>query len=228
MYKYLGGLMAPITNQLVRVGRLTPKFQGIKVEIIVHNSKSLSSPNDVYNLFTVPLWEVEIVSPVLIDPDFNKALEVDADYGINDGHRNHLRSKYTGESIVSSFSNVSQKDRLLEIALQHPLAKPRFFHPISYYQEHARWFSTILKDEPGFRMWPHIDNSHIMIQMIVNLLQDNDTSTVFFNIFDQQQPVYQAPRKQNHGIVFLNTPGSIHTITGVTKKRHIWYAGVLI
>ena len=95
------------------------------------------------------------------------------------------------------------------------------------YQQRTQWLATIYKDQAGFAMTPHLDNSHVMAQMVVNLLQDNDTATEF-HYFNELSPCYRAPLKKNHGVIFLNTPGSVHSIANVNKTRWILYGGLLI
>ena len=99
--------------------------------------------------------------------------------------------------------------------------------PRDYYESRNNCLSTVLRDKAGFWMGPHIDNSHIMMHIIVNLMRDYETATEFYTV-DSLQPVYRAPTKRNHGVIFVNTPGVIHAINGVTDTRWIWYGGIAI
>ena len=197
------------------------------MDIIVHNHRTLTSPGDVHGMYSTPVWEIEVKSDVLADPEFVQSLHNASNFVESPGHASALRSQYNGNDLVKSFLQQSHRDWLLDLVQEHPLTRPRYTRSRSYYQERSTWFATILRDQPGYKMVPHLDNSHIMIQMIVNLLQDNTTSTDFY-LFDQLEPVYQAPTKQNHGVVFVNTPGAVHNISSVEHQRWILYAGVMI
>ena len=80
---------------------------------------------------------------------------------------------------------------------------------------------------PGFSLPPHLDNSHVMAHIIVNLVQDQANATDFY-YFDQDDPVYRAPTKKHHGVLFANTPGAVHALNSVLNPRWIWYAQLLI
>lgn len=197
------------------------------MEIIVHQSKTLKSSEDMLGQFKTPLWEIEIVSNVLEDPNFIELIQSDSNYVRSVEHFDDLRSSYSGNGIVRDLLNVSLKDKLIDIAFTNPYTKSRFFNTKSYYQQNSKYVAKILKDSPGFKMNPHIDNNHVMIQMIVNLIQDNETSTEFY-YFNQTEPAYHSPKTKNHGVVFVNTPGAIHSINGITKPRYILYVAVII
>jgi hypothetical protein len=197
------------------------------MEIIVHKHFDLSSPDDVHDQYRTPVWEIEIQSPVLDTPEFEAELHNNDNFGVSEGHCNNLRSIYNGSGVISKFLKESNQDFLLDLVSQSRCFKSRFYKSVDEYCNSTRWFATVLRDQPEFNMNPHLDNSHIMIQMIVNLKQDNETATEFYQ-FNKSTPVYQAPLKKNHGVVFLNTPGSVHSIVNPNKTRWIFYGGVAI
>jgi len=197
------------------------------MEIIVHNHFTLKSTADIFQSYLTPVWEIEVKSSVLDSPEFESELRNGNNFTISKGHHNDLRSIYNGSGVVSKFLEESCQDFLLNLINQSPCFNNRFVRPVDEYRTKSSWFATVLKDQPEFKMSPHIDNVGVMAQMVVNLLQDNETSTEFYQ-FNESTPCYRAPLKKNHGVVFLNTPGAIHRITNVNKTRWILYGGLLI
>lgn len=193
------------------------------MEIVIHNHFTLASASDIYEQYQTPIWEIEIQSDTLDSPEFEALLRCNDNFAVSEAHQNNLRSTCTNTELLST----SHKDTILSLVSQHPVFKARYFRPVEYYQYTASWFSTIIRDRPGFEMKPHLDNNHVMVQLIVNLLQDNDTATEFYH-FNETMPCYRAPLKKNHGVFFVNSPGSIHSISNVTKERWIWYGGLII
>ena len=97
---------------------------------------------------------------------------------------------------------------------------------LDYYINESHFKSSIIKDLPGFKMTPHLDNYHVMAQLIINL-QDNCTSTKFYS-FNSTEPFYVAPTKKYQGIMFLNKPGAVHDIDNITKDRYMLYASITV
>jgi len=197
------------------------------MKIVVHNHVTIESKADVHHQYSIPVWEIEIQDNVLGASEFEFALQDNDNFAISEGHNNPLRSKFIGTGVVADFLADSQKDFLLDLVSQSPVFQPRYYMPVDAYQARTHWLATIYRDQAGFDMAPHLDNSHVMVQMVVNLLQDNETSTEFYR-FGESVPCYRAPLKRNHGVVFLNVPGAIHRIANVGQTRWILYGGLTI
>ena len=197
------------------------------MKFIVHNQFDLMSDSDVFKQYCTPIWEIELQSDALDTPEFESSLRDNDNFTVSEGHNNPLRCKFTGTGTVTDFLADSQKDFLLDLVSQSPVFRPRYTLPFGDYQKRTHWLATIFRDQAGFDMAPHIDNSHVMVQMVVNLLQDNETSTEFYQ-FNDSEPCYRAPLKRNHGVVFLNTPGAMHRIANVDQTRWILYGGLTI
>ena len=197
------------------------------MKLVVNNHFVLTSPSDVHGQYQTPVWEIELQSDVLDSPEFESALQCEDNFSVSKGHNNPLRSGFGGTGIVADFLADSQKDFLLDLVSQSPLFRPRYYMSVDEYQKRTQWLATIYRDQAGFAMTPHLDNNHVMVQMVINLLQDNDTATEF-HYFNESAPCYRAPLKKNHGVVFLNTPGAVHSIANVNKTRWIFYGGLII
>ena len=197
------------------------------MEIIVHKHFTLDSDGDVHHQYRTPVWEIEIQSPILDTSEFETELHNNDNFAISEGHQTNLRSIYNGSGVVSKFLAQSQQEFLLELVSQSTCFQPRYYKSLDQYQTKTSWFATVLRDQPDFAMRPHLDNNHVMVQMVVNLLQDNETATEFYQ-FNNSVPCYRAPLKKNHGVIFLNTPGAVHSIANVDKTRWILYGGLTI
>jgi len=196
------------------------------MEIIVHKHFTIRSDADVLKQYNTPIWEVEIRSDVIDSPEFESVLRCDDNFQMNPGHNSFLRGACNRTEAVADLLNESQQGFLLDLVSETPEFKSRYPRK-DQYQTKTHWFADIIRDQAGFAMGPHIDNSHIMVQMVVNLLQDNTTATEFYQ-FNDSVPYYRAPLKRNHGVVFVNTPGAVHRIANIDQTRWILYGGLTI
>lgn len=138
------------------------------------------------------------------------------------------------ESIVS-FKTIfgSLKNDLLEQMYETGSAyiKNNWYLGLDYYKENTIMGVQLYKDLPGFSMEPHIDNGHIMFQLLINLTE-NDAGTAFHNTryfkatTSTSEPIYRSTGKQGKGIVFVNNPNSAHSINHITKDRYVLYASI--
>jgi len=197
------------------------------MKIVVNNQVVLIPPGDVHGQYQSPIWEVEIQSDVLDSPEFEAELRNNGNFIVSAWHHNNLRSMYNSTGIVSNWLAQIQPSWLLDIVSSSVRFAPLYYKSLDEYGNSSVCTSSVLQDQPGFEMLPHLDNKHVMAQLVVNLLQDYETATEFY-YFNSNAPCYRAPLKKNHGVVFLNTPGSVHGIANVTTPRWTWAAGLLI
>jgi hypothetical protein len=120
-------------------------------------------------------------------------------------------------------------DQLYETGSEY--IQQNWYRGLEYYKNNTKMTLNIYKDLPGFSMGSHIDNSHIMFQLLINLT-DNDTGTAFHTPStwltpkSTDIPVYKGTGEQGKGLIFVNTPNSAHSINDVTKDRYIVYATI--
>ena len=102
-----------------------------------------------------------------------------------------------------------------------------WYRDVEYYlnSPDIKTMSTIYRDQEGFEMGVHLDNSHVVLQAVINL-SDNETGTEMYAV-DSTEPTYTMTGKRNHGIMFFNGPGMLHGIRNVNKDRHILYYGIM-
>ena len=92
-------------------------------------------------------------------------------------------------------------------------------YPVTGFQqklEHSRFRFDTVRDNPGFRQTPHVDNRLIMCTALINL-SDNDegAGTYYYDYFDfytkgKQTLIYTGPSKKGTGLLHVNTCVNLH------------------
>ena len=139
------------------------------------------------------------------------------------------RRLYTGGSQLLDHviqTSTSSLVELIPLVLPHTLVKMRWYRDLQYYQDQLRPWAEIMVDSAGTAMNPHLDNSHIVVQLIVNLA-DNDSGTEIYSI-NSPDPIYKLTGEKNKGIMLFNSPGALHGINNVNRDRYILCAGLTI
>ena len=141
-----------------------------------------------------------------------------------------LAMSYPPPDSIHAFKNEveSLKDDILEQLYEtgSELIKQNWYRGLEYYKNNVKMYCNIYKDLPKFSMGPHIDNAHIMFQLLINI-SENDTGTIFHNHnLAISEPAYKATGNQGKGIIFINNPNSAHSITDITKDRYVIYATI--
>jgi hypothetical protein len=189
-------------------------------EIIYRNK------DDVNNLYPQVLWDLSLDCDLDISAELSRDDIWDystvlqgvgrARYNRNSDILNNFCAEFAffKESILTAAYNV--KDGIFQFS---------WYKDFDFYLKTSHLVIAIFKDMPGFSMNPHLDNNHIMVQLVINL-KDNCASTKFYP-FNSKEPFYVSSTKQNQGAMFLNTPGSVHDISDVTEDRYILYASIV-
>lgn len=190
-----------------------------------HASKSVVGVNGTYDVL---FWEIELDTPLTESDEFKKQL-----------FRNDIWEQAHRANRLCYTTNMSSiLDATVSIPAEHMsqfvqtaanagfLFGTRWYQGAEYYSKHAatHTMTQLFKDLPGFDMDIHLDNSHVMLQSIINLT-DNDVGTELFSI-DSDKPIYTMSGKRNRGIMFFNSPGALHRIKNVAKERYILYFGI--
>jgi len=85
----------------------------------------------------------------------------------------------------------------------------------------------ILKDPPNFSMGKHLDNQRVVGNAIVNLI-DNSSTTEFFDYRNPDKVIFSTTGTKNTGVLFLNTPASLHYIKNKNVDRYIANSSLMI
>ena len=125
-------------------------------------------------------------------------------------------------------NSKSLKSKILDqvYSTDNNVFRERWFKDIDVYKEHTEMFSILLKDSPNIRMGPHLDNGHIIVQMVVNLT-DNQYGTDFYNPITEEL-IYTSSSKKGQGVLFFNNSSAVHGMRNGNFDRYIFYSNILI
>lgn len=178
--------------------------------------------NDVHSLYEWLFWDVEIVH------DYDLSAELQR----NDiwEHREVKRqfANFEKSLVLKTFFDEFQclKNQFFNLVSSEQCFKYRWYKDQDYYADRISMIGEVFKDLPCHVMRPHLDNSHVVLQTIINLV-DNPSSTDIYS-FDESLPIYRSSRKKNQGITFFNNPGAVHGITNETDDRYILYSALVL
>lgn len=121
----------------------------------------------------------------------------------------------------------NSKESLLDLAWNENTIKAVqvcWHKGLEYYKQNTKIPVVLYKDSPDFEMGLHVDNNHIIIQVIINLA-DNGSGTELYTI-DQGDPFFKMSGKRGQGLIFVNTHGALHGIRDINQDRYIMYASI--
>jgi len=199
------------------------------MKLAIGNVRIFEFAGDVHQRYPQMIWEVtldydeELLPELLLDDIWS----TEAGVGMHD----RQRLLYNNKSIIlnkfkSSFSEKIKQQILERVWNCSSCHSGCYILPLEHYLEKSTMGCSIFKDTPGFSMVPHVDNHHVITQLIINL-QDNCASTKFYP-FNSTNPFYVAPTKKYQGVIFFNTNGAIHSIDNITEDRYIFYSAIKI
>jgi len=199
----------------------------IKTHYVPHGLTSSNSSYD--HLF----WEIELDDPATHTVDFQDRLLHNNIWQVGKAGQGIKRLTYQPgtdpvlDHVVAIPEHQQQEFIRLAKGKHDAHVRTRWYRDVEYYINDVdiKTVSTIYRDQAGFEMGIHLDNSHVMLQAVVNL-SDNETGTELYAV-DSNEPKYQMSGQRNHGIMFFNGPGTLHGIRNVNKDRHILYYGVM-
>ena len=199
----------------------------IQTHYVRHGPDACNSSYD--HLF----WEVELDEPATDHADFQQRFQRDDIWQVGIAGQGIKRLTYRpGSDPVLDhlvYMPRQQQSEFLRLAKgEHDdHVRTRWYRDADYYANDpdVETTTTIYRDQVGFEMGIHLDNSHVMLQAVINL-SDNETGTELYAI-DSSQPVYTMTGQRNRGIMFFNGPGMLHGIRNVNKDRHILYYGIM-
>lgn len=199
----------------------------IKTHYVPHGPDTFNGTYD--HLF----WEIELVDSATEDADFQNRLLCDDIWQVGIAGQGIKRLTYRPESdpVLDHLVAVpvqQQAEFIRRAKGEHnEQVSTRWYRDVEYYVNvpNIRTTSTIYRDQVGFAMGIHLDNSHVMLQAVINL-SDNETGTELYSV-ESDTPTYAMTGQRNCGIMFFNGPGTLHGIRNVNKDRHILYYGIM-
>ena len=181
---------------------------------------------DVNDLYPQVLWAVEIeddrdLTDELIRPDIWNTAAVPQ----GTDRVTYNRTSNSLNEFCNQFNFCKEQVLRTAYHANKQIFNSSWYRDYEYYLKTSRIDTVVFKDMPGFSMNPHLDNNHVMVQLVINLT-DNCASTKFYP-FNRQEPFYISSTKRYQGVMFLNTPGAVHNISNVDKNRYILYSAIV-
>lgn len=184
-----------------------------------HTKKHFSSVN--------LLWEVEltgvdldILYPELLRSDIWETAEFMGGLRFRNNNKSEIINNF-----VNEFNSLKTETLEYIYHFDRKTFSERWWKSLEHYENNTGMHTTIFKDTPGFSMGPHLDNSHIIAQLVLNIT-NNTTGTEFYET-SKTKPYYKAPLDQYKGVLFFNNATAGHGIQNVTEDRFILYSGIL-
>jgi len=196
----------------------------------VHRVNFPIKDNSTYD---VVFWDVELVDVPDCWDELQRSDVWEQAPAMQGAKRHSCLSGHHDSDLLNQIGQIVQQHReeFIRTAVQADIDldcnyfNKCWYRDVEYYVKHAHTFGVIFHDEPGFEMGIHLDNNHIMLQLIVNLT-DNDSGTAMYDIVSPD-PYYKLTGEKNKGIIFLNGPGALHSIGNINKDRYILYSAVM-
>lgn len=187
----------------------------------------------ISNIYDVVFWDVELVDTPDCWDELQRSDVWEQTPASQGAKRHSCLSGHHNSDLLNQVGCLPQNHReefirtaaQADIDLHCNYFNKCWYRDVEYYVKHAHTFGVIFHDEPGFKMGIHLDNSHIMLQLIVNLT-DNDSGTEMYDIVGST-PYHTMTGEKNKGIMFLNSPGALHSIGNINKDRYILYSAVM-
>jgi hypothetical protein len=202
-------------------------------QIHIHKPPGLTRNDPAYEAYDTMFWDVELIDA----PDcWDELQRTDIWQAAPSAQGVKRHSCYTGHHDSELLNRIgalpsAHQEQFIRAAEQGDTSttyshlRQLWSNKAEYYIQHCHTHSIIYHDEPGFEMNIHLDNGHIMLQLIINLT-DNDSGTELYDI-TSTEPYYTVTGEKNKGIMFLNGPGALHRIRNINKDRYILYSAVM-
>ena len=172
---------------------------------------------DWYEYYENPVWIFDFDHEIDVTAALEKS-EFDKEYIFNPPREKYKKGTSSELDFLIYAVSTELTSLLPEIISQREeIVKVRWLRGSSDLLKNADTDTKIFKDVPGFRMAPHLDNSFMIVNSIINLV-DNDNSTTFHDYRDHKRILFRAPKERNTGVIFLNTPGCLHSIENTSDK----------
>ena len=194
---------------------------------------SVESTVNHYKSYDNVFWDVELVDVPDCWNELQRSDVWDINPAVQGAKRHSCLTGHHNSDLLNQVGNLPTQYReefiraagQADIELGGDYFKKCWYRDVEYYIKHSHTFGVIFHDEPGFEMGIHLDNHHIMLQLIVNLT-DNDSGTEMYDIVSSA-PYHRLTGEKNKGIMFLNSPGALHSIGHINKDRYILYSAVM-
>lgn len=195
------------------------------MRLLINATNRGTHQSDIHQLYQWLFWDVSILHEYELEQELQRQ---DIWKMITPfGQERRARAELDQSPLLKEF--CQQFDRLHDTFFSM-IKDDKFFQwrwtqaPTSYFAR-TSMVTAIFKDMPGHVMQPHLDNNHVMMQTVINLV-DNPSSTDIYSFADSK-PIYHSSKEQHRGVSFLNTPGAVHAIRNPDSDRYILYSALM-
>lgn len=170
--------------------------------------------SDQNKLFAWELSDVDI--PEQIEDLINTHEFVDYN-SIKSGGLDQPSSRYKlnvdNKTIYDIFSDLSkqlfnflvnQNDYIIDSVWPKP-----FIESIKARQQ-TLFGTEVIRDDPGFEMGKHLDNNVIFATFLINLRDNNNAYSEYWDYKDENKLLYEGPSKRGTGVLHINSPCLLH------------------
>lgn len=208
-------------------------FKDLKFHFLPAVTKQHLDFTKVYLPYTTVYWKLIVESKDFDSAEFMNELNRSDIWQSWLPNSHSLRSKYVNgksemfDNLIDMIGQIKREELIQQCIDSNPyLFNYYWMRGSEFYLKKAFINTQILKDEPGFFMDPHKDNNEIIGQYIVNLIDNGNATTNFFNL-NPNTLLYKASGERKQGVGFLNTAVSNHNIENVDKTRYVLYFNIL-
>jgi hypothetical protein len=172
---------------------------------------------DWYEHFQNPIWTFDFDSDIDVVAALEKC-EFEKEYIFNPPREQYKKGTSSELDFLINSVSTELNSVFPEIISKHEqIVRFRWLRESANILKNANTHTKIFKDVPGFQMSPHLDNSFMIGNAIINLV-DNVNSTAFHDYRDHERILFKAPKEKNTGVLFLNTPGCLHSIKNTSDR----------
>lgn len=198
----------------------------------IHKPAGLTRYDTAYEAYDTMFWEVELIDSPDCWDELQRTDIWQAAHAVQGVKRHNCYTGHHDSELLNCIGalTATHQEQFIRAAVKGDTSLAYNYFGQSwnqsteYYIKHCHTVGVIHHDEPGFEMNIHLDNKHIMLQLIINLA-DNDSGTELYDI-TSAEPYYTVTGEKNKGILFLNGPGALHRIRNINKDRYILYSAV--
>ena len=174
------------------------------------------------------IWDIELEG---LDFDSLTPELARNDIWSSEGANMEGRFKFNNESTILTdlcAKSLGIKSKVLDhiYNTDNNIFRERWFKGIDFYKNHTVICPVLFKDSPNIRMGPHLDNGHIVAQMVVNLT-DNQYGTDFYNPMTEEL-IYTSSGKRGQGVLFFNNSSAVHGMRNGNFDRYIFYSNIIL
>lgn len=117
---------------------------------------------------------------------------------------NTVYDLFRGLSMELFYFIINQKDYIIDSVW------PATFIESIKNRQLSLFGTEIVRDDPGFAMGKHLDNNATFATYLLNLRDNNDAFSEYWDYKDENKLLYEGPSKKGTGVLHINSPYLLH------------------